>query len=146
MASFINLMGNDIWSDADIKARLHAEIRSEVSELAETELNRALQGAALGLHTLTPPEQASLMHFKAATDRVATLGLAARADAALLAETMALEVVQARLAQPQPEGEDEDALALDTAERAQAQAVVDAASADALALVALRNPAPEAVE
>jgi hypothetical protein len=152
MSSFVNLMASDVWSDADIKARLHAEIRSQVSEYAETELNRALQGAALGMHTLSDPEMASLMLFKSATDRVALLGTQARADMALLHEVLALEVAQARLAQPVAllleEGEPPvpvnlDAVALDVQEREAAQAVVDGASAAALALALLRNPAPQ---
>lgn len=129
--SFIDLMKNDVWSEADIKTRLHAEICSEVSELAETELNRALQGAALGLHTLTLQEREGLAHFKAATDRVAALGLAARADAALLHETMALEGAQRCL------GDDKT----DAQQRAAAQALIDVASPAALALSLLRKPA-----
>ena len=91
MTSFINLMAFDVWSEADIKARLHADIRSEISEQSEQELNRALQGKMLGMHTMTPAETALLMLFKSATDRVALLGVQARADAALLAAVMALE-------------------------------------------------------
>jgi hypothetical protein len=82
--SFVNLMGNDRWSAADIKTRLHALIRSEVSQQLEEELNRALQGMSLGLHTLTAQEQADLQKFKLVTDSVAAEGAAARADAALL--------------------------------------------------------------
>lgn len=89
--SFIDMLANDIWSEADIKARLHAEIRSEISEFAETELNRALQGAALKMHTLTPSEMVVLMRFKAATDRAAALGVAARSDMALLNQVIAYE-------------------------------------------------------
>jgi hypothetical protein len=135
-----------------MRSRLHAEIRSQVSEYAETELNRALQGAALGMHTLSDPEMASLMLFKSATDRVALLGTQARADMALLTEVLALEVAQARLAQPAiellEEGEPPvpvnlEAVALDVQEREVAQAVVDGASAAALALALLRNPAPQ---
>lgn len=159
MNSFIDLMANDVWSPTDIKNRLHAEIRSQVTENAETELNRALQGAALGLHKLTPGEMASLQHFKATTDRVEQLGTQARIDAALLAEVLDLEKAQQRLAvaalkEPVAESledavpaegaasEPSQAVADDAAERAAAQAVVDAASAAALGLYALRNPAP----
>jgi hypothetical protein len=154
MISFINLMASDVWSEADIKNRLHAEIRSQVSEQAETELSRALQGAALGMHTLTQQEQASLMAFKVATDRVAALGVQARADAALLAEVMVLEVHARRLALPavEPvmglgaEPDDElvvinvDEVATDTAERDAAEAALAGATEAATALLALRNP------
>lgn len=152
MASFINMLGSDVWSEADIKVRLHAEIRSEFSEMTETELNRALQGAALGLHTLTAEEQQTLMGFKAATDRASALGVAARADRSLLADAMSHEAAQARLAlapylDPAP---DADALpvevdlehaarvAADLQSRAAAQAVIDAASAGVIALCAER--------
>lgn len=153
--SFIDLMANDVWSDADIKARLHAEIRSEVSEQSEAELNRALQGKMLGMHTMTPGEMALLMLFKGATDRVAVLGAAARADMALLAATLPVEAAQRRLAQPvvlpleagePPVPINLEAVALDTQEREAAQAVVDGASAEALALALLRNPAPKPQE
>ncbi|UUZ68072.1 hypothetical protein LP416_27795 [Polaromonas sp. P2-4] len=147
--SFIDLMKSDVWSEADIKARLHAEIRSEVSEFAETELNRALQGLAMGLHQLTTAEQAGLARFKACTDRVAALGLAARADMALLADTLKVEAAQRRLAlpvlAPVSEGDppvvaNQTAVDADTGERTAAQAVVMAASPAALELVAQRNP------
>lgn len=134
MSSFIDLMSNDVWGEADIKARLHAEIRSEVSELVETELNRALQGAMLGMHTLTPHEQEGLLHFKTATDRVALLGECARADAALLAQTMALEVAQRRLAQPQGDTLDEQ----DAADRAAAIETVAQTGVPALELATKR--------
>jgi hypothetical protein len=89
--SMIDLMQDHVWTDADIKARLHAEIRSEVSEQAELEINRALQGAALGVHKLTPQEMQAIQKFKASTDRVAALGEKARADMALLNAALAYE-------------------------------------------------------
>jgi hypothetical protein len=89
--SMIDLMQDYVWSEADIKARLHAEIRSEISELMETEINRALQGAALGIHKLTPQEMQAIQKFKASTDRVAALGEKARADMALLNAALAYE-------------------------------------------------------
>lgn len=135
MSSFIDLMKNDVWSEADIKTRLHAEIRSEISEQSEAELNRALQGKILGMHTMTPGEMALLMAFKMATDRVALLGVQARADMALLAETMALESATARLARESAPDSPED-----DAGRAAAEAVVTAASPQAQALHRLRNP------
>lgn len=87
----IDLLADYVWSEADIKARLHAETRSEISELMETEINRALQGAALGVHKLTPQEMQAIQKFKAATDRVAALGEKARADMALLNAALAYE-------------------------------------------------------
>lgn len=167
--SFVNLMGNDIWSEADIKSRLHAEVRSEVSELAEAELNRALQGHTMGMHVLTPQEQQGLMRFKAATDRVALLGTQARADMALLAEVLPLEVAFLRLrrpvleplleteevlvdgetvTQPKPDGRvlNQEDLDRDLEERGLAAGQWALASEAAAALVQLRNPEPPVID
>ena len=154
MSSFINLMGNDVWSAVDIKSRLHAEIRGEVSENSETELNRALQGAALGLYTLSATEKAGVLYFKSVMDKVEALGLQARADMALLNAAMSVETAQRRLAQElvllveegePPEPINSEAVATDAQEREIAQAVVDTASAEVLALTLLRNPPPPPV-
>lgn len=153
MSSFIDLMASTAWSEADIKARLHAEIRSEISEFAETELNRALQGKFMGLHTLTAAEGVSLAKFAAATARVATLGTQARTDMALLNEVLLLEPAQRRLIQtPLELALDESGIVVnqpevdtDTLERAKALVVVSAASAGAVALALLRSP-PAIVE
>lgn len=133
MPSFINLMVNDVWTAADIKNRLHAEIRSEISEQAETELNRALQGAIMQMHTLTTAEQQALIGFKAATDRASAMGVAARTDWVLLNKTMAHEAAVTRLALPVKLDNEEDAAA-----RTEAQSLVDEATPDVVALAALR--------
>jgi hypothetical protein len=134
MKSFVDLMASNVWSEADIKNRLHAEIRSQVTENAETELNRALQGAALGLHKLSPGEMASLQHFKTTTDRVEQLGKQARADAALLDTALAHEWAVTRLAEAPIEGDETDA-----PKRAAAQHLIDNASPETLALYQARQ-------
>ena len=139
-------MANDVWSEADIKTRLHTEIRSVISEQAETELNRALQGAIMKMHVLTASEQKMLMGFKAATDRVAALGATARADSVLLTKTLAHEKAAKRLNEPpyilsntEPDVFGEVSLqALDDQERNAALLVVTAATQDVLELVGLR--------
>ena len=157
MASFINLMASDVWSDADIKSRLHAEIRSTIGELAETELNRALQGKMMGLHVLSVSEQASLTLFKTTTDQVAVLGIAARADMLLLNGVLALEAARTRLKLPAvttpatvttsgPDGSTltvvNPAIAKDASARTAAQLQVDSASPQVLSLALLRTPPP----
>ena len=139
MTSFVNLMANDVWSEADIKSRLHAEIRSVISEQKENEISRAIQGRLLGMHTLTPAESASIALFKQTSDKVALLGVEARSDASLLSDTMMLESARRRLAQT---GEDTEA---DAQERSAALTVVASATANALALATLRQPEPAAV-
>lgn len=147
MESFIDLMADDVWSETDIKSRLHAEIRSEISEFAETELNRALQGAAFGMHTMTEDELTTLAQFKAATDRTYLLGQQARADMALLHEVFTLEPAQSRLARPkiEPIVENETTvnqldIDIDVEERALSQSIVDTASEAAVELSLIRNP------
>jgi hypothetical protein len=136
--SFINLMGNDVWTDADIKARLHAEIRSEVTELTEIELNRALQGAMLGMHTLTQHERENIAHFKAATDRVDALGMSARADMILLSETMMVESARNRLSVTELTSDD-IGYVLDALERSDALSVIANSSVNAIQLADLRS-------
>jgi hypothetical protein len=99
--SFVDLMGSDRWSEADIKTRLHALIRTQFSQEAEDELSRASLGAALQQHTLTPEEYQRILQFKALTEHVAVVAAQARQDAALLNETLDAEIHLRRLAQPQ---------------------------------------------
>ena len=84
LASFVDKMADDRWSEPAIKARLHALIRSRFTEQAENEINRALQGHALGMHQLTQTEQAAVQAFGAWATEVTALGPVVRADAALL--------------------------------------------------------------
>lgn len=162
MSSFIDLMGSDVWTEVDIKSRLHAEIRSEVSEFAETELNRALQGKMLGIHTMSAEEMQTLMRFKSATERVAMLGKQARLDTVLLAKVLLHEAAVLRLSlvpvEPLPSPEpvfDRDGNPMlveevidaeyieDASERREAEAVVAGSLPDVLALNLLRNPVEE---
>ena len=135
MSSFINLLGSDVWSEADIVNRTESMLRSEVSVAAEGILNRKIQGAMLGQYTLSLQEQAEIGHFAQITAMAQQAGEAARADMALLRNTLMLEAAQRRLLQPEAIDDAADALA-----RLAAQATIDAASPDVLALAALRNP------
>lgn len=99
MSSFINLMANDIWSDADITRRTEAIIRSEFSQEAETILNRLVTGAVLGVYAMTPAEQAEVGRYQQVSESSRQAGIAARTDAALLSATLGYEVAVRRLAQ-----------------------------------------------
>lgn len=137
MSSFVDLMANDVWSDADITNRTEAMLRSQFSLVDEQVLNRKVSGAALGVYTLTPEDRAEIQAFAAATLAAQQAGIQARADMALLHQALALEAAHRRLAQPVVEDDQADA-----AERAEAQAVVDAATPEATALYYRRNPPP----
>lgn len=129
MASFVNLMGNDIWTETDIINRTEALIRSEFPDAAVAILNRKATGAALGQYTMTAEEQGELARYVQVCEEARQAGIAARADMALLQAALDVEAAQRRLA-----SEDES-------ERAAAQAVIDAAAPEALALVAARSAA-----
>lgn len=156
--SFVDLMGNVIWSDADITARTEAMVHQVVPAIEENILNRKVTAAALGQWALTADEQALLAAYTQACLAAHAEGIAARADMALLTEAMAVEGAQTRLERPvvapvatdggEPLNAEE--VAQDAAERAAAQALIDAAAPEVLDLVARRTPAvaaevPEAV-
>ena len=82
--SFVDLMGSDRWSEADIKTRLHALIRTQFSQEIEEESTRASLGAALGQHVLTTEEYQKIIRFKNLTAEVDVIAHQARGDAILL--------------------------------------------------------------
>jgi hypothetical protein len=89
--SFVDLMANDVWTDADIVRRTEAIVRGQFSAEDEQILNRKVMGQVLGQYTLTADEQAELGAFAAATEAARQQGAAARADMALLAQAMDVE-------------------------------------------------------
>ncbi len=128
--SFIDLMANDVWSEADIIRRTEAMIRSEFPAEVETILNRKITGAALGQYVLSQAEMIEVGRYKAVAEAAQIEGAAARADMALLAKVLAYEAALRRLAEPEvPEDE-----------RAELQTVVDAAEPAVIDLYGLRNP------
>jgi len=111
--SFVNLMGNDVWSEADIVNRTEAMISSEFTPVQAAILQRKATGALLGAYSLTNDEQAELANYAQTSEAARVAGNEARADMALLLEAMALEADPAGL---------------------------ETATAQAQALYALRNP------
>ena len=143
--SFINLMANDVWSEADIIRRTEAMIRSEFSLDMETILNRKVLGISIGSYTPTEADLAEIARYDQVAKAAQAAGVDARADMALLLQVFPLEAAQRcldrptiaaaweRLQQPKlrpiidPEtGEvtNAEAVSLDTAERAAASSVV----------------------
>jgi hypothetical protein len=144
--SFVDLMANDVWSEADIVRRTEAMIRSEFSQDAETILNRKVSGMVLGVYTPTEAEMAEMARYQATVEAARVAGDEARADMALLLRVFPMEEAQRRLDRmalvaawdrlQEPEVEpiidpetgavlNEEAVAQDAAERAAAHAVVD---------------------
>ena len=89
--SFINLMADDVWTDADITNRARATIASAVSEARQNELRTIMLGHVAGLRTATPAELAEIMQVKALTEQAAAAAAQARADMALLSQVLAAE-------------------------------------------------------
>lgn len=152
--SFVNLLSNDVWSDADIINRTEAMIASEFPKARIDILTRKVQGQAMG-YVLTAQEQADLQTYQTVCYLAGTEADAARADAALLTAVMGYERGLERLARPAVTGPatisvtdragvisevPNPDIEQDIAERAAAQAVVDAATPEVLALYALRHP------
>lgn len=66
--SFIDLMSNDVWTEADIIRRTESMIRSEYSLEHETILNRKVLGSTLGTYQLTEEDQYELMRYTAVAE------------------------------------------------------------------------------
>lgn len=155
MASFVNLMANDVWSEADIVNRTESMIAAEFSKDAAAILNRKATGQLLGQYTMTVDEKAEMSRYAALSDSAKQAGAAARADMAALQAALDYEAAQRRLAQPPYAGPAQITvinmdgttstianpdMTADTNARNAAQAVVNGASAATLALVAQRKP------
>lgn len=153
--SFVDLMGNDVWSAADIVRRTEAELHGHVSKETELILSRKMIGYSLGLLIPTATEAGDLTMYETAAYLAQESGLAATADMVRLHSVFAHEAAQRRLAlDPVVEPEMIElvddagelltvvnpALTIDISERNTAQALLDAASTDTLSLVTLRNP------
>jgi len=122
MSSFINLMADDVWSDADITRRTEAMVRAEFSLEAETILNRKVSGHGLGAYALTAEDAAEIQRFNGVVQAAQAAGAAARADMALLQHALDAEAAQRRLEQPPADPPTEQ----DGYERQAAEAVLEA--------------------
>lgn len=99
--SFVDVMKNDVWSDADITVRTEEMLHSAVSKDDELILSRKMIGYSLGLLIPTSAEAAQLTAYQIAGYTAQTAGVASRADMALLHSTLIYEVAVSRLAQYQ---------------------------------------------
>ena len=150
--SIVNLLKNDIWSEADIINAGRAAIYSQISFDRQQELQTIMLGHIAGMRTATMEELAEIAQVQAVTEAQASANAAARADMALLNDVLAYEAALERLTcapitEPATimEGEIEVPnpwIAHDAQERADAQAVIDASTQETLDLYALRHPAP----
>lgn len=98
MSSFINLMADDVWSEADIVNRTEAIIAAEFPPAQHAILQRKVQGQALGVYQLTEQEQQELGLYAMLSESAGDLADAARADMALLRDALAMEAAFRELA------------------------------------------------
>ena len=89
--SIINLLANDVWSEADILSHGRTVIASVVSEARQNELRTIMLGHIAGMRTATADELVEIATVQDATEAQVIENAAARADMALLVEVMAYE-------------------------------------------------------
>ena len=88
MASFINLMADDIWSEKDITNRTEAMVRSVISADDEVILNRKITGVILSQWVMSEEDLALQSRFAAVLALAHQTGIEARADMALLQKAL----------------------------------------------------------
>lgn len=155
--SFVDLMGNTVWSEQDIVSRTEAMIRSEFSQTDETIMNRKVVGSMTGQYQLSPEEKEQLSRFNAVVVAAQQEGYAARKDMILLNTVLAVEPAfkrtQAPLIEPLIEtvtdpdtGQEsqiitnQEQIDRDMQERAEAHEIFNAASNQVKDLIYKRNP------
>ena len=159
MASFINLLASDLWSEADILARVRAQVEGIVPTARQDELRTIMLGHIAQMRVATPTELGEIMQVGALTEQAAVDAAAARADMALLTQVIALEAAFDQTMLPAPEFalvetmDEQGVLILvaspeavkDNDERMAAANVIQVTSEmpEVLALFDLRNPVPE---
>lgn len=89
--SVINMLANDVWSEADIVSHGRTVIASIVPEARQSELQTIMLGHIAGLRTATAEEMAEIALVQQATEQQVADNAAARTDMALLLEVMAFE-------------------------------------------------------
>lgn len=148
--SFINMLANDVWTEAEIVNRTEAMVRSRVSLADELVLNRKTEGARAGQYTLSLEDEAQRAELAAAGMEAQMAGIAARTDMLTLLEVFEVEAAEKRLALPvvEPLFDDEFNIVnqaevdADNAERAIAQERIDAADEEVMTWVEARRPPP----
>lgn len=148
--SFINMLANDVWTEAEIVNRTEAMVRSRVSLADELVLNRKIEGARAGQYTPSLEDEAQMAELAAAGMEAQMAGIAARTDMLTLLEVFEVEAAEKRLALPvvEPLFDDEFNIVnqaevdADNAERAIAQERIDAADEEVMTWVEARRPPP----
>lgn len=91
--SYINLLGNDVWTESDIVSRGRAVINSQVSEARQNELRTIMLGHIAQMRTATPQELQEIMLVQSITETQVLENEAARKDNDLLAAVILYETL-----------------------------------------------------
>jgi len=164
----IDLMSDDVFTSHEIDARVVSIIRQKYTLEDEQKIARIAVGALQKTYTPSASEVALIAAYQVDVEAARAIGAQAAKDNALLADTIAYEGAEARLAEPIKKATDKDAdgnllypdveemdangkptgkmlpnpaLAEDKAERAAAAKIKKGTSAAAKALAADRIPA-----
>jgi hypothetical protein len=145
--SFIDLMGNTIWSEQDIVGKTEAMIRSEFSQTDETIMNRKFVGSLTGQYTLSAEEKQQIERFNTVVVASQKEGYAARKDMQLLSKVLVAEPAYQRIQLPMIEQIIEDGIIInqedidrDMEERAAAHEIFNSADNETKDLIYKRNP------
>lgn len=141
MGSFIDLTASDIWSDADIKSRSQAILRSVFSKERESQVIRNITCSQAGLYTLTDEEKADIELYKKTSFLIKESIDSATKDRDLLLQVIPVESAYRRIMlEVKSEGYSEEEIAIDQEERLEAQSIIESASDEVKSVVKLRNP------
>lgn len=132
--SFIDMMADRVWTDAEIINRTEAMVRAVVSVADELVLNRKVQGAALGQYTLTAEDQAQMALLAQAGYAAQQEGIAARYDMLVLQEVLLVEEAEKVLSNPDASEDD----------KTRAQERIDVADDEVMGWVRARRPVVDA--
>lgn len=86
--SFVNLMGDVIWSDVDITNKTENMVREYFSDTEREILTRKMVGSIAGQWVLTSEEGAAITHFGQVAAIAHQAGVDARADNVLLQKAL----------------------------------------------------------
>ena len=145
--SFINMMANDVWSQADILRKTESMIRTYYSEEQENILNRKMTGVITGNYQLNAQEGAEIQDFSVKIMESRQANIEATRDMILLLQVLDTEKSFLRLRLPMLEEVIEEEIVTnheeidtDLQERNAAEEVVASASEEVMKWVLLRNP------
>jgi hypothetical protein len=136
--SFVDLLGDHVWTETDIVNRTEAMVRAVTPVIQQQIITRKVTAALIGKWELTPAEKAENDAYEQACIEAHQAGQAARRDMALLQRAFNYERAALLLSVPPADDADQMDVEQAAAARDAAEAIVDAADDELLQLVARR--------